>query len=778
MTFSIITICFNDLCGLVSTHKSVISQDCDDYEWIVIDGESTDGSAEWLKNKHKAKGIWSSEPDNGIYDAMNKGLDLATGDYLIFMNSGDCFAENYTLSKISLALRDCEVDPDLVYGDSIDIFTDGGKLYRHSRGFEHIKIGMFTQHQAMFFRREFVGGWRYPSAFKYSGDYALVSWVVGKSKNILKLSIPICEFLMGGAHDKHRKKALMEDFKIRKSIQGQNFFFNLLLLVAHYQHFLVKKWFPFLFRFIRYKGDVSLLFLLTFWLLTLGCNTVFAAPTLVPLESVYQFVLKPGEEATFLLGLEDSNNILSIDLTVVDFTGRTISKQTCPLHHVGKGLSFLNLKQALDTRKFHGWFSVQAKAPSGTGSVIDSKVSFVVIPDDLEPSGLMGISGLWGFGGATSRLSDATASTLSSMGVHAIRFFAAWEYVKSPADWSALWQQIDSLLIVCQAHHIEILPVLVIAPEYAVDQGKCPSDANPRSRIPNLDQWKRFVDAITKRYGSYINNWEIWNEPDVKSFWCGNVKQYAELLDAAYPIIKNNISNSHILLGGTSGVDDRWVASVRNLTSSFDLVSLHSYRKVNSPPEIGSLGSGHYGQKPLAEDLQSVTRAAPNVPIWITETGLNTLPGRQGLFEAVDVWQQAARLFRQAIIARSCGVERVYWWMLEDTYGLGTGLIGRADGFLTPKPSLAAMAFLNRLIDKDTRVEIKEFNGAFIAYITNKKSDYTVLWSTANVSLKVKAGNQYYYNIDGSSSKIVGTDGIVEIDGIPKVFNGKIDLNL
>ena len=88
MKISIITVCRNDRKGLEKTLESIRAQDCADYEWRVIDGNSSDGTAEWLRENHTLEGGWISEPDNGIYDAMNKGIGAAVGEYVAFMNSG------------------------------------------------------------------------------------------------------------------------------------------------------------------------------------------------------------------------------------------------------------------------------------------------------------------------------------------------------------------------------------------------------------------------------------------------------------------------------------------------------------------------------------------------------------------------------------------------------------------------------------------------------------------------------------------------------------------
>ena len=96
---SIITINKNNCEGLQRTIDSVLSQTWHDFEWIVIDGDSTDGSKELIEKYQKHFTYWCSEPDKGIYNAMNKGITASKGEYLIFMNSGDCFYNEMVLEE-------------------------------------------------------------------------------------------------------------------------------------------------------------------------------------------------------------------------------------------------------------------------------------------------------------------------------------------------------------------------------------------------------------------------------------------------------------------------------------------------------------------------------------------------------------------------------------------------------------------------------------------------------------------------------------------------------
>ena len=109
---SIITVNLNNLEGLKRTYESVVCQTFTDYEWLVIDGGSTDGSREFIEQHQDKFAYWCSEPDKGIYNAMNKGIVRAKGEYLNFMNSGDCFACEETLLGVFGKLRTA----DILYG--------------------------------------------------------------------------------------------------------------------------------------------------------------------------------------------------------------------------------------------------------------------------------------------------------------------------------------------------------------------------------------------------------------------------------------------------------------------------------------------------------------------------------------------------------------------------------------------------------------------------------------------------------------------------------------
>ena len=153
MKLSIITINYNNLEGLKRTYESVVSQTCQDFEWIIIDGGSTDGSKEFIEEHQGQFAYWCSEPDKGIYNAMNKGIAKATGEYLNFMNSGDCFYDEHTLEKVFSQ----ELMADLIYGDWIQVYNKENRLiHAPSKGFNATVYIENVCHQSMFIRSEIL----------------------------------------------------------------------------------------------------------------------------------------------------------------------------------------------------------------------------------------------------------------------------------------------------------------------------------------------------------------------------------------------------------------------------------------------------------------------------------------------------------------------------------------------------------------------------------------------------------------------------------------------
>jgi len=148
---SIITVNLNDVKGLKRTIASVFEQTFMEFEYIVIDGGSTDGSKEFIESHSNKIDYWVSEKDSGIYNAMNKGIKMASGEYLLFLNSGDWLFNKKVLVIVTKELVDC----DMLYGNIVKAFTDGRRIPDNAVGApKDITLKTFFRgslnHQALF----------------------------------------------------------------------------------------------------------------------------------------------------------------------------------------------------------------------------------------------------------------------------------------------------------------------------------------------------------------------------------------------------------------------------------------------------------------------------------------------------------------------------------------------------------------------------------------------------------------------------------------------------
>ena len=169
MKYSIITVNFNNKEGLRKTIESVIHQTFRDFEFIIIDGGSTDGSVDVLKEYDSQINFWVSEPDGGIYQGMNKGIKEATGEYLNFMNSGDCFYSEQVLQHV----YDLHLNSDMIVGHDFHYNS------KTRQGFSTIlppRISMLTfyiqtlPHQSTFFKRKLFCDTLYDESLRIVAD--------------------------------------------------------------------------------------------------------------------------------------------------------------------------------------------------------------------------------------------------------------------------------------------------------------------------------------------------------------------------------------------------------------------------------------------------------------------------------------------------------------------------------------------------------------------------------------------------------------------------------
>lgn len=205
---TIITINYNNLEGLKKTLSSVINQSFKNFEFIVIDGSSTDGSVQYLDANKSEISKMISEPDSGIYNAQNKGIKLSEGDYLLFLNSGDYLHDNNVIEKIIPFL----VNYDIVYGDMIIEWAKGHQTIGRSPDVI-TKLHMYNGtlwHPVSFIKRDlFYKYGMYDESLKLVADYDFFFKAI-VAKNVSTYHVPeiICVYNTEGASSNQSNKEL------------------------------------------------------------------------------------------------------------------------------------------------------------------------------------------------------------------------------------------------------------------------------------------------------------------------------------------------------------------------------------------------------------------------------------------------------------------------------------------------------------------------------------------------------------------------------------------
>lgn len=169
MKITIVTVCYNCVTEIEDTIKSVIAQSYKDLEYIVIDGASNDGTLDIISKYKKKIDVIVSEPDKGIYDAMNKGIELATGEWINFMNAGDTFFNKDSI-KDFFSIADVNSPNDILYGDTILVYPLG--LYYKDCHPDDQKEHWC--HQSMFIRTSIMKLYRYDLKYKVRADYNFI----------------------------------------------------------------------------------------------------------------------------------------------------------------------------------------------------------------------------------------------------------------------------------------------------------------------------------------------------------------------------------------------------------------------------------------------------------------------------------------------------------------------------------------------------------------------------------------------------------------------------
>ncbi|MBN2484736.1 MAG: glycosyltransferase [Bacteroidales bacterium] len=220
-SISIITVVYNAKKQLEATVLSILEQTSKDFEYIIIDGGSTDGTLDVIKKYESQIGFWLSEPDNGLYDAMNKGLSHAKGTFVWFLNAGDKIFDMDTVQKLTDIYA--KTDADILYGETM-VFSEAGNdvgLRRHSApadlSWKSLKMGMLVCHQSFLPKREIAP--YYNLEYSCSSD---IDWEINclkKARRIVNTKLIISRFLDGG----RSKKTIFPSLKERFVIMVKNY---------------------------------------------------------------------------------------------------------------------------------------------------------------------------------------------------------------------------------------------------------------------------------------------------------------------------------------------------------------------------------------------------------------------------------------------------------------------------------------------------------------------------------------------------------------------------
>lgn len=221
--FSIITVSYNAASTLPATLASVREQTCRLYEYILIDGASADNTVKLASESGIEPMTIISEMDKGIYDAMNKGLGIATGDYVIFLNAGDSFHNAHTLQLIADAIMDNDY-PGIVYGQTQIVDSSRKRIGdRHLTApadltLDSFKNGMVVCHQAFIVLRKLVDN--YDTRYRFSADYEWCIRCLQRSQRNCYIDRILIDYLSEGVTTANHRASLLERFRIMSHYFG------------------------------------------------------------------------------------------------------------------------------------------------------------------------------------------------------------------------------------------------------------------------------------------------------------------------------------------------------------------------------------------------------------------------------------------------------------------------------------------------------------------------------------------------------------------------------
>ncbi|OAV75351.1 PGL/p-HBAD biosynthesis glycosyltransferase [Bacteroidales bacterium Barb7] len=213
---TVVTVAYNSIGTLEKTIQSVITQDYSNTEYILIDGGSTDGSIDMIKKYASRLSAWISEKDNGIYHAMNKGIQMASGEWICFLNSGDVFADTSILGKAVQAITCLSDSPQVVYGNILVRNPDGTLTERIAK--EPCNIHrMYFCHQSAFVKTSLMKNYLFDERYKFSADLKFFKQCYYNRQAFIHLNLPVVIYDTNGISNTRREDGLRDNIAVVKA---------------------------------------------------------------------------------------------------------------------------------------------------------------------------------------------------------------------------------------------------------------------------------------------------------------------------------------------------------------------------------------------------------------------------------------------------------------------------------------------------------------------------------------------------------------------------------
>jgi len=252
---SIVTIHLADAAGLRATMESImplVQGGCT--EWLLIDGgsdltQSGDG-LDWDEVRANAD-IFISEPDEGIYHAMNKGAALASGEFVLFLNAGDRLHPDFEPARLDSLPSD--PPPDMVWGTSFDCLPGAEPYPVRTRSPRWLRYGPAVAHQAILFRRETLGAEPYDRSYRIAADYDLICRIYRQGGRIECLDMAVCIYQLGGTSAQDTRATLREEARVRADRFGTPGWLNSIVLHVKNGIWVTTQRFPGLRKLLRGK---------------------------------------------------------------------------------------------------------------------------------------------------------------------------------------------------------------------------------------------------------------------------------------------------------------------------------------------------------------------------------------------------------------------------------------------------------------------------------------------------------------------------------------------